>query len=340
MRPPTVRFLDGRRIAMLLAAAAVTALLVPAGASASPVLEFVTPGKAFPVAFTTEGGLVKAEMAGFEEVVHCTGSKGEGEITGPRTTVSHYRFTGCTAEGKSGSATCKSGAAAEEIVSEEIKSELVFIDQAKDEVGMLMNTDGATYMEFSCGGEQVVATGSFLAPVSPLNTETTSFTATLSESQSVQIPDAYEDASGELLHAIPFGQRGSHEPLPTGVEAVIAVHPSTPVTVEAVTTAQIEAKQREEVEKTRQAEAKRTEETIAMLREEVAADKHGEEVLAAQLAAVEKRLKEEVAKLKRERQKELLAKALKRCKHQPPRKRAQCRARAERRYGGAAGKGN
>ena len=64
-------------------------LLVPAGANAaSPVLEFVVPGDSLPVSFTTESGAVNAEMAGFKSLVHCTASHGEGELTGPRTTVS------------------------------------------------------------------------------------------------------------------------------------------------------------------------------------------------------------------------------------------------------------
>jgi hypothetical protein len=334
MRSRPIRFLSSRRVAAALAATAMAALLVPASASASPspVLEFATPSKAFPVHFTTESGAVKAELAGFNSVVHCAASQGEGEITGPRSTVSHYSFTGCVTEGAT-KAKCKSaGAKEEEIVSEKIESELVYIDQAKDEVGMLMNAGGGVYMAFACGGELVVATGSFVAPVSPLNTETTSFTATLSESQSVQIPDAYENASGVVLHAIPFGQRGSHEAVPTGVEATIVIHPSVPVTVRAVTTAQMEAKQREEA---RQEEAKRTEAVIAKLREEAAADKQREESLSAQIAALEMRLK---AKPKAPTRAQLLAKALKQCKRQPPSKRGQCRAAAERRYGGAAGK--
>jgi hypothetical protein len=341
-----IRFLSGRVIATAMATTA-AALLIPAGASASttPVLEFKTPGNAFPVSFTTESGLVKAEMADFNEVVQCTGSHGEGEITGARSTVSRYWFTGCTAEGTSGSAKCKSeNANAEEIVSEEnIESELVYIDQTKDEVGMLMNTGGGSYMKFACGGEQVVATGPFIAPVSPLDTETTSFTATLSESQSVQIPDAYENAGGEASHAIPFGKRGSHEAVPTGVEAAITVHPSQPITIEAVTTGQMEAKrteetiakQREEAEKARQQEAKRTEETIAKLHEEAVEAKLREESLSAQIAALEMRLK---AKPKAPTRAQLLAKALKECKHRPPRKRGQCRTAVERRYGDAAGK--
>lgn len=58
------------------------------------VLEFVVPGKSLPISFTTSGGAVNAELANFETLVHCAASHGEGEITGTRTAVSSYVFTG------------------------------------------------------------------------------------------------------------------------------------------------------------------------------------------------------------------------------------------------------
>jgi hypothetical protein len=92
----------------------------------------------FPVSFISDGGEVTAEMTGFDTVVHCTGSHGEGEITGPRSTVSSYVFTGCeTQGGTDGGHKCKSeGANEEEITTAMIEAELVYIDQAKNEVGV------------------------------------------------------------------------------------------------------------------------------------------------------------------------------------------------------------
>jgi hypothetical protein len=341
MSSRTVRFLGGHRLTTALLAAAMALLLAPAGAAAtasSPVLEFATPGKAFPVAFAVEGGAVKAELANFDSVVHCTASHGEGQITGPRSTVSQYSFTGCVTEGATHAKCQSEGAKEEEIISEEIEAELVYIDQARDEVGMLLNPGGGTYMSFKCGGESVEAIGSFLAPVSPIDKEGTSFTATLSESQSIQTPDEYENENGEKRQALPTGKRGTQEAVTTGVEATFTIHSSVPGTIEAITTEEMEAKQREEA---RQEEVKRTEATIAKLREEAAADKQREEALSAELAAILKRQQEEPAKRKVQKAKpktpnrgQLLAKALKQCKRQPPRKRGRCKAEAERRYGG------
>jgi hypothetical protein len=239
-------------------------LIVPAGASAaSPVLEFVVPGNSFPVSLTTAGGEVTAE--GFNgAVMICAHSSGQGEITGPRRAVAKFEFTGCDTKG---GAKCTSGGAAgeEEIKTGEIGAELVYIAQAKHEVAILLNPAGRTYMEFKCGSESARGEGSFLAPGAPLNTETTSFTTTLSKSsisEGVQTPDEYEGAGGEKLKAIPLGEEGHSQILePTGVESTITVTTAVPVEVRAITAEEIEAKQREEAKK-QEASLKKLEEAL------------------------------------------------------------------------------
>src|ERR1044072_5806166 len=205
--------------------------------SASPVLEFVS-SSAFPIAFTADGGAVTAKMAGFDTEVKCTDSEGEGEVIGPRSTLSEYVFTGCKAQtGSETGAGCKSeGAAAEEIKSGEIEADLVFIDQAKREVGMLLNPGGGIYLNFKCGaGESVDAFGSFLAPVDPINEQTTSFTASLTSSGATQIPSGYENALGEKRQAIPMGEREGHAPTTTGVDPSFAIATSASLEIKAIT---------------------------------------------------------------------------------------------------------
>jgi hypothetical protein len=193
-------------------------------------------------------------MAGFESLVHCTASHGEGEITGPRSTVSEYRLTGCVTE-RGSHEKCKSAEASEEeIKTGPIDAELVYINQTARELGMLLNPGGGTYA-FECGGISAEGQGAFLAPVSPINQEATSFTATLSQLDSVQTPDEYENEKGERLQTIPTGRKGADKFVPTGVEAAFTVHPVVPVEIKAVTAAEIEAKQHEE-------EAKKQEETL------------------------------------------------------------------------------
>lgn len=307
----------GRACAVALIAT-VALLLVPAGASAaSPALEFVVPGHSLPISFTTEGGAVTAEMAGFESLVHCAASHGEGEITGPRSTVSKYQLTGCVTE-RGSSQKCKStGAQEEEITTGPIEGDLVYIDQARHQVGILLNPSGGIYLSFECGGEPAEARGPFLAPVGPINQEASSFTATLSQLDSVQTPDAYENENDELLQAIPTGRKGSAKFVPTGVEMAVTVHPSAAGEIKAITAQEVEAKNLEEAVKKAEEHAKRV----------------GEEA-AAELAAAEKKLEEaEKPKSPPPTRAQLLARALRECEKQPKKRRARCVASAHRRYG-------
>jgi pyruvate/2-oxoglutarate dehydrogenase complex dihydrolipoamide acyltransferase (E2) component len=302
---------------VLIAALALTAMPAHAKA-ASPVLEFVAPGTAFPIGFTADGGPVTAALDGFDTVVQCSDSEGAGSITGPRSTVSNYVFTGCnTVGGTEGGAQCESeGANAEEITAEAIEADLVYIDQAKHEVGMLLNPDGGVYMNFKCGGELVEASGPFLSPVGPLNKEATSFTATLSRSGAVQTPDEYENALGEKRQAIPMGKRGANPLATTGVELGFTIHTSGSLQIKAITAAEIEAKQRED------------EATAA-----AAAKKRQDEQDAA--AAAARKRQEEEAKLERLRR-ALLSSTLKRCRQAPSKpKRVRCEKRAKKKYGSA-----
>lgn len=305
-------------VGALIATLALT--VAPAQAKAAlPVLEFVAPGTAFPIGFTASGGEVTAALTGFDTVVHCTGSHGDGEITGPRSTVSNYVFTGCeTQGGTDGGHECKTEGAtnAEEITAEAIEADLVYIDQAKHEVGMLLNPDGGVYMNFECGSESVEASGPFLSPVGPINKEATSFTATLSRSGAVQTPNEYENAIGEKRQAIPMGKRGANPLATTGVELGFTIHTSASLQIEAITAAEIEAKQRGD-------------EAAAA----AAAKKRQDEEAAA--AAAAKKRQEEEAKSERLRR-ALLSSTLKQCrKAQSKHKRVRCEKRAEKQYGSA-----
>jgi hypothetical protein len=333
------------RVVALVALAALVLLAVPAGASAtSPVLEYVTPGHSLPVSFITEGGAVNAEMTGFSSLVHCAASYGEGEITGPRSTVSEYRLTGCVTEGGSHQKCKSEGAQEEEIITGPIEADLVYLDQAKREVAMLLNPGGGTYMSFECGGESAEGRGPFLAPVSPLDKEATTFTATLSQSAGAQTPSEYEGPAGERLKAVPEGKRGTDELVTTGVESTITVHTSVPVEIKTMTIEEVEAKQHEE-----EAAAKKHQEEEAAAKkhqeEEAAAKKHQEEEAVAKRqqeeAAAQKEREEEARKHKAKRptRAQLLAKALRQCKKEPKRRRARCVAQAHRKYGPKVKKG-
>jgi hypothetical protein len=301
--------------------------------AASPVLEFVAPGIAFPIGFTAEGGPVTAELAGFDSVVHCSDSVGDGVITGPRSTISNFFFTGCKAQGGAhADQECVSeGADPEKITAEAIEADLVYIDQAKHEVGMLLNPGEGVYMAFKCGGELVEASGPFLSPVGPINKVATSFTATLSKSGAAQTPNEYENALGEKRPAIPMGKReGDPTPAKTGVELSFTIHTDASLQIKAITGAEIEAKQHEDEAAAAAAAKKRQDEEAAA---EAAAKKRHEEE-AAVAAAVIERQKEE-AKLERLRR-VLLSSSLKQCRKAPSKhKRMRCEKRAKKQYGSA-----
>jgi hypothetical protein len=209
----------------------------------------------------------------------------------------------------------------EEIKTGTITAELVYLDQAKHEVGILLNPQGGTYMTFECGGELAVGRGPFLAPVGPINQEATSFTATLSRLGATQTPTEYENENGEKLQAIPTGKTGTNPLDPfvtTGVELSFAVHPSSSLKIRAVSAAEVEAKQREEEAARAAAEKKRQEEEAAK---------------AAAKAQEEEQAKAERLRLARQR-----AKALKRCRKAGSKhRRMRCEKRAKKKYGPGPG---
>jgi hypothetical protein len=192
----------------------------------------------------------------------------------------------------------------------------VYIDQAKHEVGMLLNPDEGVYMTFKCGGELVEASGPFLSPVGPINKEPPSFTATLSKSGAVQTPNEYENALGEKRQAIPMGKRGANPLATTGVELGFTIHTDESLQIKAVTAAEIEAKQHEDEAAAAAAAKKRQDEEAGVAR------------------AAETRQEEE-AKLKRLRR-ALLSSTLKQCrKAQSKHRRVRCEKRAKKQYGSA-----
>jgi hypothetical protein len=203
-------------------------------------------------------------------------------------------MNGATVEAKCSSA----GAGPEEIKTGPIAAELVYLDQAKGEVGILLNPGGGVYMSFECGGILTKASGPLLSTITPINTEASSFTATLAESGAMQTPDEYENLAGEKLKATPEGEKGSSGPVTTGVATTITVHPSVPVEIRAITAAEVEAKQREAEAKQHDEEAKAAAAAATKRQqEEAAAKKHHDEEVAA---ANKRREDEKAAEKKRE----------------------------------------
>ncbi len=329
-----------RRIGFFFAVSIATlaAVVVPAQASsASPVLEFVPAGGAFPVPFTATGGEITAEIGDLDDtLLRCTGSAGEGAITGPRTALADYSFTGCKAEwDEEDSVACKSpGAGNEEIRALDIGAELVFVDQAKREVGMVLNPSGGAYLDFECANEPVEARGPFVAPVGPVNEQASFFTATLSRSGTTQLPSQYETVLGEQRQAIPLGKRGGGSLVNTGVALQFTIETGAPLEVRAITAAEVEAKQRQEEEAAAAKKRQGEEAAAAKKRQEeeaAAAARQRQAEESAARAAAEQRQRQKAAQTKRLRTQ--LSSSLKQCRQgQRKGKRVRCEKQAKRKY--------
>lgn len=161
----------------------------------------------FPVKFTATTGADTLETIGGRSV-KCKESKGEGELSSAeevKNTV--IKFTGC--KGKIGTleGPCKStGAAAEEIVTGKLKGSPVYIKESSKEVGLVLSPQEAEglYAEFKCESlltETVKVKGSSVAPLTPINTSTKSYSATAKEEKGKSIPSEYENNNGEEVKA-------------------------------------------------------------------------------------------------------------------------------------------
>lgn len=328
--------LKGMYVGAVASVAALALAVAPACASAaSPVLEFASPGNSFPIPFDASGGEVTASLAAFTPIVQCSGSEGDGKITGPRSTSSEYVFTECEADepgGPEDGHACESDGATnpKEIRSKKIEADLVYVDQAKHKVAMLLNPSEGVYMEFSCGGQTVKASGSFLSPVDPINKVAPSFAAILRRSDATQLPSEYENANGEKRQAIPMGQKGSDPLATTGVELTFTIQPRVPLEIKAISAAEVETKQRTDEEAA--AAKKRADEEAAAAKkrqeEETAAKKRQADEAAALIA------KQHQEEAETKARKQHLTNARKQCKKvKPGPKRARCVKRANKKYG-------
>ncbi len=318
----------GRFVGVVALVAAALACAVPAAqaAPAAPLLEFVAPS--FPVGFTAEGGAVTAVLGNFDTVVHCDHSQGSGQITGPRSTLSSYVFTGCGTEGGgAGGRECSSaGPAPEEIRSGQIEADLVFVNQFTRQAGMLLDPRGGVYLSFECGAEPVKAIGPFLSPVGPIDEVSQTFTAVLDRVGSTQVPDQYEGPTGEPLAAVPTGQRGAEAPSSSGVELAFDIHTAVPIEVRALSAADVELARLTD-ELTTLATKNRAEEAA-----HAAAEKKAKDEATAREAA-ERKLREEQAVATKERAQRRTKERLRKCrKLKPGRTRTKCEEKAKKKF--------
>ncbi len=159
-----------RIICMAIAAVfAMSAVAVASASAAKP--ELTKEGKAgvelVKKAFTGKSGA--GELSSSLGTVKCSADETvEGKVTGLKTDETKVKFTGCKLE----STSCQSsGAAAGEIVTNLLASELVYTNEAKKEVGIkLKPKTGTSFVKFSCGSLELEVTGEITGALTPVNT--------------------------------------------------------------------------------------------------------------------------------------------------------------------------
>jgi hypothetical protein len=179
--------------AVLVALVGMLALSAFASASASATLpDFHPEGtKISPVNFTVAGGKMNFPVGGF--LLSCAQSTGTGSITGAKTGTAKLTLEEC--RGPLGE-TCQSGSHSKGIiVTESLPIVLVYTTkEPTKQVAIDFGSQASTFMTYNCGGVTVTR-GRILAPITPLDTLTKTFTAKLSEVKGRQTPtENYNEA--------------------------------------------------------------------------------------------------------------------------------------------------
>jgi len=126
------------------------------------------------VKFESTSGVGVLETASLERI-HCQTDKDAGETKGPKEDLVVVRFFECESSGFK----CMSkGAAAGEIVTNELESELGYINAAKHEVGLDLKPSGELFVEFECVGGivKVKTRGSVIGRITPVLEMSNEFT--------------------------------------------------------------------------------------------------------------------------------------------------------------------
>jgi hypothetical protein len=175
---------------------AVLALSAVGASAASAALPEFTPSTGVKLTGTAGAGLLET-VTGTK--VTCTASTNSGEITGVKTVSKvKVKFTGCESTGAKCNTT---GAAVGELVTEELKATLGYLNAAKKEVGLDFVPVGTKFIEFSCGTALVgvKVTGSVICRVTPVNVKSATATVTCKQSKGIQEFTKFEGGETAVL---------------------------------------------------------------------------------------------------------------------------------------------
>lgn len=164
----------------VLAAIAVLALGAFASASASAALpEFVPANGKFPVKFTAGGTEMWLESSNHR--ITCTSEATIGEITGPKTVKATVYYKSCM-ETPFKQACWNGESSAKQITTAPLVGRIGYINKTTKQVGLQLEGEKHKEFEdprwdaFQCGGEtHISVNGEPIAPLSPVNSQLTSF---------------------------------------------------------------------------------------------------------------------------------------------------------------------
>jgi hypothetical protein len=175
------------------------------GTSEGAALEFETttiPGIEFDKAayhleqdkFTLTGGAVGFKNHGGSSY-GCSGSSGEGEITGATSAKVSLALTGCGADGTQ----CTSaGAKAGEIKTGSLPAALRYLSAEKHEAALVLNYHATDFAAWNCAGAEHGIHGSIVVPITVINKSASSYTLKLAEESGQQTPRSFEGAEGKV----------------------------------------------------------------------------------------------------------------------------------------------
>jgi hypothetical protein len=174
------------------------------------------PGRARSFTFKTNAGMLET-VAGIK--IKCRENIYSGEYTGSKTATVNLRLYGCEPTNRIGIKCQSMEAQAGEVVFNTLEGNLGYIANGTEPtVGMALTPTAAEapyVTQFHCGEVSISVTGAVIARYAPVNTMTTTFTVSFTETKGKQSPEALEGGLPQLLSMI----IGESAPAQTGFKA-------------------------------------------------------------------------------------------------------------------------
>jgi hypothetical protein len=163
------------------------------------------PGPGAHPQFRDTVGKLIAKTVGRSGTYTCLAGAGEGEYLGVSDSTGATTYIGCALEVPPVSASCQDfGASSGVVTTKTLEGALGFIKRgARPSVGVdLKPASGQYLLIYECGGVELLEEGSVIAPITPTDTMTSTFTAKYSEVGGRQIPEEFAGGTQDVLIAV------------------------------------------------------------------------------------------------------------------------------------------